>query len=70
MLSSYPVACPHQQCDWKGNLVPSHVRGGSDAEMAHMQRAWFQCPRCQGDWEVRIKGDTVVVMPVTEQVSK
>lgn len=70
MLSSYPVGCPHPGCDWQGNLVPSHLRGGADAEMAPMQRAWFQCPRCRRDWEVRIKGDAVVVVPVTEtQVS-
>jgi hypothetical protein len=31
-----------------------------------MQRAWFRCPRCQRDWEVRIKDDKVSVVPVTE----
>jgi hypothetical protein len=64
MLSSYPVACPHQGCDWQGNLVPSHVRGGYDSEIAPMQRAWFQCPRCHCDWEVRISEDKVVVLPI------
>jgi hypothetical protein len=68
MLSSYPVACPHGECDWKGNLVPSVLQGGADAEIASMQRAWFQCPRCRRDWEVRIHGDKVVVLPVTERV--
>jgi hypothetical protein len=66
MLSSYPVACPHQGCEWKGSLVPSLVRGGSDAEVASMQRAWFRCPRCQGDWEVRITGDKVTILPAVE----
>jgi hypothetical protein len=27
MLSSYPVACPHQSCGWKGNLIPSPPPG-------------------------------------------
>jgi hypothetical protein len=32
-----------------------------------MQRAWFQCPRCQRDWEVRISNDKVVVVSGVEQ---
>jgi hypothetical protein len=63
MLSSYPVACPHPGCEWTGSLVPSLVRGGTEAEIAPMQRAWFRCPRCQGDWEVRISDDRVIVLP-------
>ena len=65
MLSSYPVACPYEHCTWKGNLIPSLLRGGSDEEIAPAQRAWFQCPRCQHDWEVRITGEHVTVLPVT-----
>jgi hypothetical protein len=64
MLSSYPVACPHAGCNWKGNLVPSLIQGGSSEEIATMQRAWFRCPRCRNDWEVRIDGDRVTVAPV------
>jgi hypothetical protein len=64
MLSSYPVSCPHAGCGWKGSLVPSIVRGGADAEVASMQRAWFCCPRCQRDWEVRITDDRVTVLAV------
>jgi hypothetical protein len=67
MLSSYSVTCPHEQCGWTGNLVPSLVRGGADAEIASMQRAWFRCPRCQRDWEVRITDDRVTVLPVVER---
>jgi hypothetical protein len=66
MLSSYPVVCPYKSCGWTGSLVPSLVRGGADAEIASMQRAWFQCPRCQRDWEVRITNDRVTVLPVVE----
>jgi hypothetical protein len=66
MLSSYPVACPHKDCGWTGSLVPSHVRGGAGEEIATMQRAWFRCPRCQGDWEVRITNDRVTVVPAPE----
>src|SRR5690348_14338161 len=67
MLSSYPVACPHANCGWAGNLVPSLLRGGPDAEIVSMHRAWFRCPRCQDDWEVRITNDRVTVLPVIER---
>jgi hypothetical protein len=66
MLTSYPVACPHKNCGWTGNLMPSHLRGGADAEIVSMHRAWFQCPRCQHDWEIRITDDRVTVLPVGE----
>jgi hypothetical protein len=69
MLSSYPVACPHKDCGWAGSLVPSLVRGGAGEEIATMQRAWFRCPRCQGDWEVRITNDRVTVVPASEHGS-
>ncbi len=67
MLSSYPMACPHEKCGWTGSLVPSIIRGGPDAEIASMQRAWFRCPRCQRDWEVRITNDRVTVMPAVAE---
>ena len=68
MLSSYPVACPYANCGWTGSLVPSLLRGGPDAEIASMHRAWFRCPRCQGDWEVRITDDRVTVLPAVERL--
>lgn len=68
MLSSYPVACPHAKCAWTGSLVPSLLRGGADAEITSMSRAWFRCPRCRLDWEVRIAGDTVTVVPAGQPV--
>jgi hypothetical protein len=67
MLSSYPVACPHEDCGWSGSLVPSVVRGGAGAEVAPMQRAWFSCPGCRRDWEVRITHDRVTVLPLAER---
>ena len=39
MLTSYPVACPHENCAWTGSLLPSILRGGPDAEIVSMQRA-------------------------------
>ena len=69
MLTSYSVACPHPKCDWTGSLVPSHLRGGADAEIVSMHRAWFQCPRCRCDWEVRITDDKVTILPVDEHGS-
>lgn len=66
MLSSYSVACPHTTCDWTGSLVPSRRRGGADAEIMSMQLAWFRCPRCQRDWEVRITNDRVTILSAVE----
>jgi hypothetical protein len=67
MLSSYSLACPHANCDWSGSLIPSLVPGGADAEIGSAQRAWFRCPRCQRDWEVRISNDKVFVVSGVEQ---
>ncbi len=67
MLTSYPVDCPHADCGWTGNLVPSQLRGGADSELAVPHRAWFRCPRCQRDWEVRIDRDAVTVLPYVER---
>jgi hypothetical protein len=69
MLSSYSVACPHENCNWTGSLVPSHVRGGTEAEIVSTHRAWFCCPGCQRDWEVRITNDRVTVLPAVESGS-
>jgi hypothetical protein len=66
MLTTYPVACPHEGCGWGGSLLPSRVQGGEGAEIASMQRAWFRCPRCGGDWEARITDDKVTVLPARE----
>jgi hypothetical protein len=66
MLTSYPVACAHQNCGWTGNLVPLLLQGGADAEIVSMRRAWFQCPRCQCDWDVKITDDGVTLLPVGE----
>jgi hypothetical protein len=38
--------------------------GGASAEVASAQRAWFRCPRCERDWEVRISDDKVEVLPI------
>lgn len=67
MLSSYPVSCPYEGCGWSGNLMPSLLRGGADAEVGRMQRAWFHCPGCQRDWEVRISDDRVTIVPPAER---
>jgi hypothetical protein len=66
MLTSYPVTCPHADCTWKGDLIPSLLKGGTVAEIATMHRGWFHCPQCGGDWEVRITADVVTVLPVVE----
>lgn len=67
MLSSYRVACPHEGCGWSGSLVPSTLRGGDEAEIAQAGLAWFQCPGCRRDWEARISGDVVTVVPAAER---
>jgi hypothetical protein len=61
MLSSYPVTCPFEGCGWTGSLIPSRLRDGTGAEIVSGGRAWFQCPRCHRDWEVRITEDRVEV---------
>jgi hypothetical protein len=66
MLTSYPVACPNENCDWTGSLLPSRVQGGSSAVIASRQRAWFQCPLCAKDWEVLIADDRVTILPAVE----
>jgi hypothetical protein len=66
VLSSFSVKCPHVDCGWIGSLVPSIIRGGSDAEIASMQRAWFHCPQCGRDWEVRMRNDEVTVLPAVD----
>ncbi|MFO0845503.1 MAG: hypothetical protein U0797_24485 [Gemmataceae bacterium] len=43
--------------------MPTLVQGGAGAESALRQRAWFRCPGCRRDWEVRIVGDSVSVEP-------
>jgi hypothetical protein len=63
MLSSYPVACPHEGCGWTGGLIPSRLRDGAGEEIVSGGRAWFQCPRCGRAWEVRITEDRVQVLP-------
>jgi hypothetical protein len=67
LMSSYPVGCPHANCGWTGSLMPSLLRGGPDAEIVSMNRAWFRCPRCQAEWEVRITDDRVAVRPAVER---
>ena len=67
MPTSYSVSCPHPKCRWSGNLVPSEWQGGTTGEIVAMHRAWFRCPRCQGDWEVRISNDKVTVLPVVAE---
>jgi hypothetical protein len=66
MVTSYPVTCPHADCTWKGDLVPSLLRGGEGTEILSMHRGWFRCPLCGGDWEVRITNDEVSVLPVLD----
>lgn len=70
MMSRYPVRCPHESCGWTGKLVPSQFRGGVDAEIASTHRAWFTCPNCRRDWEVRITDDKVEVLPSAERVDR
>jgi hypothetical protein len=66
MLCSFRVACPHAGCGWTGSLVPSVLKDGEDSEIVPGQRAWLQCPRCNRDWEVRIKDDKATVLPLPE----
>ncbi len=66
-MTSYYVQCPHEGCDWRGSLFPSHLRGVDGVEVGTADRAWFRCPDCRRDWEARIDGDRVTVLPAFEQ---
>jgi hypothetical protein len=66
MLTSYVVACPHENCGWTGSLFPSLARAGARAEITSGRWAWFQCPRCARAWEVRTGADQVVILPAVE----
>jgi hypothetical protein len=66
MISSFRVTCPQEDCDWAGSLIPSQLRGGTGAEIAPRQHAWFRCPNCGHDWEVQIVNDRVAVLPAVE----
>ena len=59
--------CPHENCGWSGNLVPSPTPGGPGTAIAAKQRVWFRCPRCQGDWEGMIIEGRAVILPAVEQ---
>jgi hypothetical protein len=63
MLTSYSVKCPRDGCGWTGSLIPSMLQGGAHTELAFLEHAWFRCPRCHQDWEVRISEDRVTVVP-------
>ena len=63
MLTRYSIACPHANCNWTGNLMPSLIQGNKAAEVASLQKAWFECPSCCRNWEVQIIDDVVKVLP-------
>ena len=63
MLSSYSVTCPNAECGWSGSVIPSRLQDGAEAEITSGGRAWFKCPSCSRDWEVRIVNDRVTVLP-------
>jgi hypothetical protein len=63
MRTGYWAACPDGDCGWVGDLSPSADRGGLTGEVVPTGRAWFCCPLCQRDWEVRILRDQVTVLP-------
>lgn len=63
METGYRAACPHEDCGWTGDLSPSMDRGGPIGRLASTGRAWFCCPHCQRDWEVRILRDGVTILP-------
>jgi len=66
MLTSYLVACPHENCGWTGSLFPALVQAGAGAEIPSGRWAWLQCPRCERAWEVRLDGAPVMNLPAIE----
>ena len=66
MLSDCSVVLSHENCDWTGDLVLSHVQRRGEAEIGPTDQAWFRCPRCQHQWEVRVTDDALIVLPAVE----
>jgi hypothetical protein len=66
MLTSYMVKCPHLGCNWFGSLLPNNNSESWRGYTPSPSIVSFQCPRCQGEWQARRRGDDVVNLPLQE----
>lgn len=66
MLTSYSVACPHQNCGWRGSLLPEGDPAAWKRSTPTRSEVLFHCPRCEGEWRARVVGDDVVPLPLEE----
>jgi hypothetical protein len=69
MLTSFWVRCPHAGCQWSGNLLPREEKQVLAAAVPSKKIVKFTCPRCQGEFLGRVKGDDVIPLPLEEPVT-
>lgn len=68
MLTSYLVKCPHVACNWFGSLLPNRNAESFRQAVPSVNIASFTCPKCNGQWNARVKGDDVEPLPLEEVV--
>lgn len=66
MLTSYWVTCPRPSCHWSGDLLPRGDRTVFATAVPSKKIVAFICPKCQGEFFGRVKGDDVVPLPLEE----
>jgi hypothetical protein len=70
MITSYLVACPYPDCDWRGSLLPhDHLEAWRSA-IPTTRVVAFQCPRCEREWQARVVGDDVVALPPADLAAR
>lgn len=67
MFSDCSVILAHENCDWTGSLIATHVQRRGLAEIVTTDRAWFRCPHCQQQWEVQVSDFAVDFLPGVER---
>ena len=63
MTNIHFVKCPHDGCDWFGILPISYERERSETT-PNVAIVGFECPNCSYEWEARVIGDDVELLPV------
>lgn len=66
MLTSYMVKCPHSGCGWSGSLLPCSNANAWHVAQPIIPKVTFQCPKCERQWQARVRGDDVEPLPLDE----
>jgi hypothetical protein len=69
MLTSYWVTCPRLGCHWSGDLLPHDDSRTFAAAVPAKRIVTFVCPKCQGEFHARVKGDDVVPIQPQEELA-